>query len=152
MSSPPPLAHWGKKLANGDHIVSHRYLAIDEDDEEVFVTARWQRASGLRSLGCDEATESVEERSLRLSDPLDDPENVLIAGQPWVTQKPYIRASFFALALASRPIQRLLLIGTGAGQLVDLWCRHLPRLHQGGATCSGLDVHCVELHAEVSPA
>jgi hypothetical protein len=52
--------------------------------------------------------------------------------------------SFFAMGLMPRAPSRILLIGLGAGQLVELWRTHLPRAE--GAT---LDIHCVELHGEV---
>ena len=46
--------------------------------------------------------------------------------------------SFFALALLPRHPSRILLIGLGAGQLVELWRTHLPR-----TASSTLEVHCV---------
>ena len=48
------------------------------------------------------------------------------------------------MGLMPRAPSRILLIGLGAGQLVELWRTHLPRAE--GAT---LDIHCVELHGEV---
>jgi hypothetical protein len=48
------------------------------------------------------------------------------------------RVSFFAMGLLPRPPSRILLIGLGAGHLVEIWRAHLPRI-----AGTPLEIHCV---------
>ena len=132
-------------MPSRDFILATARMRLD-DDELVYVTTRWRRAAELTACGTSEEGPSLEEggwveqRSLRFGDPLDPPENVMVVGQPSVCQKPYMRVLFFAMGLLCQPPARILLIGLGAGQLVEIWRTHLP---------SPLHIDCVELHAEV---
>ena len=142
-----------QSVANGgnqsrDFVIAVASMALAAG-EPVFVTAQWRRVKGLAACGAAEGLGQpggwVEQRCLRFSDATDPPENIMIVGQPCVCQKQYMRVSFAVFAFLPHAPARVMLIGVGAGQLVEMWRIHLP-------PCAGdrdRVIDGIELHAEV---